>query len=189
MNIPNLLSIFRMCLVPVFIIAFFSGTENAHIYAAIIYGIAGITDVLDGIIARKFNLITRLGKILDPLADKMMTITVFVCITIDGLIPWWSIALIFAKDFLLVLGGFKLYREISVVFQSNILGKMATVFLVTGGVLILLFENLIPDIFKTVFAYIAVFISFLAFFSYLYQYCKFKQEKKDSTITIQKDGI
>lgn len=180
MNIPNLLSIFRMCLVPVFIAVFFSEHEHAHSIAACIYAVAGITDVLDGIIARKFNLITKLGKILDPLADKMMTLTVFICITSIRLIPWWIFALIFAKDFLLVLGGVKLYREISAVFKSNILGKLATVFLVTGGCAILLFETLLPEIFRSIFLYIAVVLSFLAFFSYLYQYYKFKT-KHDTT--------
>lgn len=180
MNIPNLLSIIRMCLVPVFIAVFFSEHPHAHSIAACIYAIAGITDILDGIIARKFNLITKLGKILDPLADKMMTLTVFVCITSIGLVPWWIIALIFAKELLMVIGGVKLYREIAAVFKSNILGKLATVFLVTGGCAILLFETMLPVVFRTIFLYIAVLLSFLAFFSYLYQYYKFKT-KHDTT--------
>lgn len=175
MNIPNLLSIFRMCLVPVFVVVFFSDSPHAYAYAAGVYALAGITDVLDGIIARKFNLITKLGKILDPLADKMMTITVFVCISIAGLIPWWIIALIFAKDFLQVMGGVKLYHEVSAVFQANVFGKLATVVLVIGGVLILLFDGIIPPVVRTVFAYVAVALSFLAFFSYLYRYLKFKK--------------
>ncbi|MBQ4544805.1 MAG: CDP-alcohol phosphatidyltransferase family protein [Oscillospiraceae bacterium] len=175
MNIPNLLSIFRMCLVPVFVVVFFSDSSHAYAYAAFVYALAGFTDILDGIIARKFNLITKLGKILDPLADKMMTITVFVCISIAGLIPWWIIGLIFAKDFLLVLGGVKLYREMSAVFKSNILGKLATVVLVIGGIIILLFEKFLPGIFKSLFAGCAITLSFLAFFSYLYQYYKFKK--------------
>ena len=153
MNIPNLLSIFRMCLVPVFVVVFFSDSSHAYAYAAFVYALAGFTDILDGIIARKFNLITKLGKILDPLADKMMTITVF----------------------LLVLGGVKLYREMSAVFKSNILGKLATVVLVIGGIIILLFEKFLPGIFKSLFAGCAITLSFLAFFSYLYQYYKFKK--------------
>ncbi len=181
MNLPNFLSIVRMCLVPVFIAVFFSDLPNAHTLAACVYAIAGITDVLDGIIARKFNLITRLGKVLDPLADKMMTITVFVCITTVGLIPWWTIALIFAKDALLVLGGVKLYRDMSAVFQSNILGKLATVFLVIGGCAILLFENFITPIIKNTFSLIAILLSFMAFFSYLYQYLKFKKTYNETT--------
>lgn len=175
MNLPNLLSIFRMCLVPVFVVVFLSDSPHAYMYAAGIYALAGITDVLDGIIARKYNLITKLGKILDPLADKMMNITVFVCIAIAGLIPWWIIALIFAKDFLLVLGGVKLYHEMSAVFKSNVFGKLATVVLVIGGIIILLFDGIIPVGIRTIFAYFAVSMSFLAFFSYLYQYYKFKK--------------
>ncbi len=175
MNLPNLLSIFRMCLVPVFVVVFFSDSAHAYAYAAAVYALAGITDVLDGIIARRYNLITKLGKILDPLADKMMTITVFVCISIAELIPWWIIALIFAKDALLVAGGMKLYSEMSGVFKSNILGKLATVFLVIGGILILLFQRILPPIFETIFSYGSVLLSFLAFFSYLYQYYKFKK--------------
>ena len=105
----------------------------------------------------------------------MMTITVFVCISIAGLIPWWIIALIFAKDFLQVLGGVKLYHEMSAVFQANVFGKLATVILVIGGIIILLFDKIIPSICRTVFAYCAVVFSFLAFFSYLYQYLKFKK--------------
>lgn len=165
----------RMCLVPVFIAVFYSDLTYAHSLAACVYAIAGITDVLDGIIARKFNLITRLGKILDPLADKMMTITVFVCITSIGLIPWWTIALLFAKDALMILGGVKLYREMSAVFRSNILGKTATVFLVIGGCSLLLFENFISPAIKTVFSIAAILLSFTAFFSYLWQYRKFKK--------------
>ena len=181
MNLPNLLSIMRMCLVPIFIAFFFSEAENAHTLAACVYAVAGITDILDGIIARKFNLITKLGKVLDPLADKMMTITVFFCITSVGLIPWWTIALIFAKDVLLVLGGVKLYREMSAVFQSNILGKLATVFLVIGGCSILLFENFITPAIKTGFSVIAILLSFLAFFSYLYQYFKFRNSHETTS--------
>lgn len=164
-----------MCLVPVFVVVFFSGNEHAYAYAACVYALAGITDILDGIIARKCNLITKLGKILDPLADKMMTITVFVCISIVDLIPWWIIALLFAKDFLLILGGVKLYHEMSAVFQANAFGKLATVILVIGGIIILLFDHVVPQVLRTAFAYCAVASSFLAFFSYLYQYLKFKK--------------
>ncbi len=181
MNLPNLLSIFRMCLVPVFVVFFFSDTPHAYTYAALIFAIAGITDIADGMIARKFNLITRLGKILDPLADKLMTITVFVCIAIANLIPWWIIALIFTKDFLLVIGGVKLYKEMAAVFQSNVFGKVATLFLVIGGIAILLFENMIPSSYRTIFAYLAASISLLAFFSYLQQYLKFKKTHDTSS--------
>ncbi len=182
MNLPNILSIFRMCLVPFFPVVFFSGNAHAHEYAAIIYAIAGATDVLDGFIARRFNQITKLGKLLDPLADKLMTITVFICISIVGLIPWWVFIPLFAKDALLIAGGAKLYQDMSAVIQANIFGKLATTFLVLGGIAILLFEDVLPGIFKNIFGVLAILLSFLAFFSYLYQYCKFKKEHKTNSL-------
>lgn len=177
MNIPNLLSIFRMILVPIFVWVFFSDLPNAMFISAGVYALAGLTDVLDGIIARKFNLITKLGKILDPLADKLMTITVFVCITIRGIIPWWVILLLLAKDLLMILGGIKMYREVSGVFAANFFGKATTVFLVLGGIVMMLFNDVIPAAYKSAFNYIAITMSFIAFFSYLYQYIHCKRTK------------
>ena len=67
MNIPNILSVIRICLVPVFILVYFEDTPNSNIFATIVYAIASFTDVLDGRIARKYNITTNLGRILDPL--------------------------------------------------------------------------------------------------------------------------
>lgn len=175
MNIPNILSIFRMCLVPVFVLFFFSDNPDGHFYAAGIYALAGITDVLDGIIARKFNLITKLGTVLDPLADKLMTITVFICITIRGIIPWWVILILFAKDLLLIIGGVKLYKDLSEVISANGFGKSATVFLVLGGIALTLFSNVIPQVVQTIYLILALLLSILAFISYLYQYIRYQK--------------
>ena len=82
MNLPNILSLIRLCAVPLVPLAYFSDLPGANWIAAAIYLAAAMTDVLDGYIARKFNLITRLGRVLDPLADKMMAFCVLVCIII-----------------------------------------------------------------------------------------------------------
>lgn len=182
MNLPNTLSIFRMCLVPVFVLVFFSGREHAMAQAAAIYFLAGATDVLDGFIARHFNMITKLGKILDPLADKLMTITVFICITIRGIIPWWLIVLLFAKDFVMILGGIKLYREVSGVFAANVFGKATTVFLVLGGIVMMLFNDSLSPTFKLVFELGAIIMSALAFVSYLRQYVNYKKHNDTSKL-------
>ena len=86
-HIPNILSILRLMLVGVFIYTYF----NVGKYVALtVFIFAGATDVLDGILARKFNWITNVGKILDPIADKSMQITVLICLAVDDfLIPWW----------------------------------------------------------------------------------------------------
>lgn len=177
MNIPNILSIFRMCLVPVFVLFFFSKDPSGHFYAAAIYALAGITDIADGIIARKFNLITKLGTVLDPLADKLMTITVFICITIRGIIPWWVILILFAKDLLLIIGGVKLYKDLSEVISANAFGKSATVFLVCGGIILTLFPENIPLAAETIYLTIALLLSILAFCSYLHQYIRHQKNK------------
>lgn len=176
MNVPNMLSIFRMCLVPVFVLFFFSEDPNGHFYAAAIYALAGITDVVDGVIARKFNLITKLGIVLDPLADKLMTITVFICITIRGIIPWWVILILFAKDLLLIIGGVKLYKDLSKVISANGFGKSATVFLVCGGIILTLFPDTIPQLAQTIYLIVALVLSILAFISYLYQYLCYQRK-------------
>ena len=97
MNLPNLLSLLRLCLVPVFAVVFFSPDPNSHSWAALIYAVAFATDIADGYIARRFDMITKLGRILDPLADKLMTFTVIICVALDGTIPMWAIAVFFCN--------------------------------------------------------------------------------------------
>ena len=86
--IPNILSVIRLILVGVFIYTFYNVSKIA---AVIVFICAGITDVIDGILARKFNWITNVGKILDPIADKSMQCTVLLCMSIgpEPMIPWW----------------------------------------------------------------------------------------------------
>ncbi|MDL2287845.1 CDP-diacylglycerol--glycerol-3-phosphate 3-phosphatidyltransferase [Oscillospiraceae bacterium OttesenSCG-928-F05] len=127
MNIPNLLSLFRLMLIPVFVAAFFSGGPNAYKYAACVFLFASATDVLDGFIARKFNKITKLGRILDPLADKLMTATVLVCIVIGEILPVWVICVFVAKELLMLIGGLFMYGRVKDVMASNVFGKAATV--------------------------------------------------------------
>ena len=138
MNVPNFLSLLRLCLVPVFTLAFFSPAPNAHAWAALIYALAFITDIADGYIARKFNMITKLGRILDPLADKLMTFTVIICVALDGAIPMWAIAVFFCKEALMGLGGLLMYRRVRDVTPANWWGKTSTgVFFVVLAALVL----------------------------------------------------
>ncbi|MFQ9916462.1 MAG: CDP-alcohol phosphatidyltransferase family protein [Flavonifractor plautii] len=98
MSIPNLLSLLRLVLVPVFAVVFSSArSRRSHRWAVLIYLTAFLTDVADGWIARHFNQITKLGRILDPLADKLMTFTVIICITADGIIPLWAVVVFFPE--------------------------------------------------------------------------------------------
>jgi CDP-diacylglycerol--glycerol-3-phosphate 3-phosphatidyltransferase len=126
--IPNLLSAFRICLVPVFIIVYFTETGAVKVYAISIYALAALTDFLDGFIARKLNLTTKLGKFLDPLGDKLMTVSVMTCLTVDGVIPVWAVTTAFTKELLMGIGGMVLHKKTQGdIPPSNILGKASTV--------------------------------------------------------------
>ena len=104
-HVPNILSSIRICLVPVFVLMYFCHTGSVKIYAAAVYAVASFTDFLDGYFARKYSLISNLGKILDPLGDKLMTLAVLACITLDRVIPVWVIVTAVVKELLMLLGG------------------------------------------------------------------------------------
>ncbi|MDR0292913.1 MAG: CDP-alcohol phosphatidyltransferase family protein [Oscillospiraceae bacterium] len=144
MTIPNILSLIRLCVVPLVPLVYFAdpALPGANLWAAGIYLAASLTDVIDGLIARKYNLVTRLGRVLDPLADKLMSFCVLVCIIIGGLIPFWAGVVFFAKETCMGLGALIQYRKINDVPPSNIIGKISTAFFVVVCFVILVF---LPD--------------------------------------------
>ncbi|NLB40681.1 MAG: CDP-alcohol phosphatidyltransferase family protein [Clostridiales bacterium] len=128
MNLPNALTIARFFMVGVFPYLYFNdGIANNKAWAFAVFILAGVTDVLDGWIARRYNLITKWGKLMDPLADKLMLLMVLVCLAIDEVIPYWVIIIIAVKELTMILGAIFLLKEREVVVQANIYGKLATV--------------------------------------------------------------
>ncbi len=124
-HVPNLLTVFRIILVPIFI---FTYLNDQGPIALTIFIIAGFTDLLDGYIARKYNLITTIGTLLDPLADKLMLLSVLTCMTLKNILPIWVPALMYLKELSLVVGSILLYfRHEKMTIPSNIYGKLATV--------------------------------------------------------------
>ncbi len=90
-NIPNLLTLFRLILIPVFILCFYSGAENARFWAAFVFCLAAITDALDGYLARKLQQSTPFGAFLDPVADKVIVAAALVLIAVDSLSLWITV--------------------------------------------------------------------------------------------------
>lgn len=127
-NIPNVLSCIRILLVGVFIYLFFNNYPQNVVWAIIVFITAGLTDVVDGFLARKFNWITDLGKVLDPLADKLMQCTVLVCMLIKSLIPAWLVIPFILKELLILSGGLFMIKRRDVVAVSNVYGKATVVF-------------------------------------------------------------
>jgi len=166
MNFPNLLSIFRLFLIPVFILIFFSNIHNNLMYSILIFLLAGFTDILDGFIARKFDLITKWGIILDPLADKLMLVTVLTCLVIKSYIPLWILIIMTAKETAMITAGILLYRN-NTVIASNFFGKLST-FLFYISIFILSIDKITGNILVC----IAVASSIIAFINYYIVYIK-----------------
>lgn len=98
MNLPNKLTLFRILLIPVFILVMLFDIPNKFLIACIVFIIAAITDAMDGHIARKYNLITDFGKFMDPLADKLLVISALICMIEVGLVPGWMVIIIVARE-------------------------------------------------------------------------------------------
>lgn len=173
MNIPNLLTMVRFLLIPVFVYFFFSQNQYSIEIAVSVFILAGITDTLDGYFARKLNQITRLGIVLDPLADKIMLITVLASVTISNNIPIWIIAVVAAKELLLIVGAFSLYNDRDVVIPANIFGKITTA-LSYAAILAVLFE--LPYNRIILYSYIAMTI--IALLVYLNNFLGFRRQNK-----------
>jgi cardiolipin synthase len=122
-HIPNALTILRFILIP-FIIYYI--VKEQYIQAFIFLTISGITDVLDGVIARKFNFITNFGKLIDPLADKTTQVSILVTLALKNIIPIWILVVVFIKEFAMISGASFLYGK-ELVVSSRWYGKLSTV--------------------------------------------------------------
>ena len=122
-HIPNILTMSRFILIP--FIVYFINVEN-YLLAFIFLTISALTDILDGFIARKFNLITNFGKLIDPLADKATQVSILIILTLKNVIPLWILVVVFVKELLMVSGASFLYGK-KLVVSSKWYGKLTTV--------------------------------------------------------------
>lgn len=180
-TIPNLLSFIRILLIPVFAVLFY---KDMIVESFIVLGISGLSDLFDGKIARKYNQISNLGKILDPVADKLTIFTIAIILFIKFLGAEneilkafsWVFLLFIAKDLIMIIGGaFMLSKGIRP-GASEIFGKLATVAFYAVMLLIMAvgpevgaFREFytLPDIAMMVLVVIAVIMTFVAFASYM----------------------
>lgn len=122
-HIPNALTILRFILIP-FIVGYLS--EENYILAFVFLTLSGLTDVLDGFIARKFNFITNFGKLIDPLADKATQVSVLATLTLQHIIPLWILIIVLLKECIMIAGASFLYGK-ELVVSSRWYGKLSTV--------------------------------------------------------------
>lgn len=127
MNLPNSITVARLVLTAVFVAAATTGCYLGNLVALIAFAIATFSDFLDGYLARKLNLVTSLGKLLDPLADKILVAAAFIHLTALGLCPVWVTSIIIAREFL-VTGLRQIAVEQGQVIPADNLGKWKTTF-------------------------------------------------------------
>ena len=167
MNLPNKLTVLRMVLVPFFVATLLLSKTNDTLkwVALALFVIASLTDFADGYIARKYNLITNFGKFMDPLADKILTISGMICLIELGRIPSWIVVIIVAREF--IISGFRLVAaENGVVIAANYWGKFKTTFQM---IMIILMIMNIPQlqILTDIVMWIALALTLISLWTYI----------------------
>ena len=167
MNLPNKLTVVRMVLVPFFVAALLLSKTNDSLkwVALALFVIASLTDFADGYIARKYNLVTNFGKFMDPLADKILTISGMICLVELGRIPSWIVVIIVAREF--IISGFRLVAaENGVVIAANYWGKFKTTFQM---IMIILMSMNIPQlqIVTNIVMWIALALTLISLWTYI----------------------
>lgn len=141
MNTPNILSLIRIILTPLFIILLFAHFKMAKVFALLVFAIAAITDAYDGHLARKYNQITPEGKFLDPLADKILVLSAFISFAFINIIDFWMVGIIIFRD-LFVTGLRFIMSSRGFEFVTSKLSKYKTAFQLTIIILTLIFISI-----------------------------------------------
>ena len=143
-HIPNILSVLRLLMALAFAAVFVVLPERLYI-AVIVFVAAGVTDVVDGYLARRNGWITDAGKILDPLADKLMQIIALICTVARGLVPWWLLLPIVLKELTMGIGSVVFYRMFGTIGVSKNYGKAYTVLFYFAIAAIIVFDPWLAD--------------------------------------------
>lgn len=169
MNLPNKLTILRVIMIPFFVFfmmaPYFEGYGNY--IAAAIFIVASLTDMLDGKIARKYNLVTNFGKFMDPLADKLLVCAAMICLIETGDLAAWIVIVIISREF--IISGFRLVAaDNGVVIAASYWGKFKTVFqMLMVIVLILDIQHPAFAVLGTVLTYIALILTVISLVDYV----------------------
>jgi cardiolipin synthase len=172
-NLPNVLTVCRFLLIPVYLLVF----EAGHVKSAfLILLLAGLTDVLDGYIARKRKLITQLGSMLDPLADKTMMIAVILSLVFSQMISWEAAAAMFLRDAGMIVGSAIFHFRGKQTVPANVMGKLTTV-LYYLAILLVIFEYTYAE----TCLWIVISISFLTSIIYIFQFKSLNKNEHESS--------
>ena len=177
MNLPNKLTIFRVILIPFFIIFLLIPITSYDKWIALpIFIVASLTDLLDGKIARKYNLVTNFGKFMDPLADKLLVCSALICLIELNKIPSWMVIIIIAREF--IISGFRLVAaDNGVVIAASYWGKFKTTFQMVA-VCLLIADLEMLNVITQIILWIAVVLTVVSLIDYLIKNKNVMKESK-----------
>ena len=168
MNLPNKLTVLRVIMVPFFVFFMLTdigGPANKWI-ALILFCVASLTDMLDGKIARKYNLVTNFGKFMDPLADKLLVCSAMICMIEMGKLPAWIVIVIIAREF--IISGFRLVAsDNGIVIAASYWGKCKTVFQMAMIIVLIADFGGVFDIIAQVLIWIALALTIISLIDYV----------------------
>ena len=162
-TIPNLLSLFRLCLIPVILWLYLGKQQN--ILAGCVLILSGITDIADGLIARRFHMVSDLGKVLDPIADKLTQVSMLLCLLVRFPLMLFPLLLMACKELFMAVSGALIIRETGFVPGAVWHGKTATVCLYAVA-LLHIFWSEIPPVYSTVTIAVCLLMITLSFVLY-----------------------
>ena len=177
MNLPNKLTIIRVCLIPFFVAALLFDHGNNYtmrIVANVLFIVASLTDLFDGKIARKYNLVTNFGKFMDPLADKLLVCSALICLIELGQLPAWVVIIIISREF--IISGFRLVAaDNGVVIAASYWGKFKTTFQM-AAVILMIFNIPALTLVTNIVVVIAVALTIISLVDYVAKNIKIMTE-------------
>ena len=171
MNLPNKLTVLRICMIPFFVAALLyenGADQTMRIIANVIFITASLTDLLDGKIARKYGLVTNFGKFMDPLADKLLVCSALICLIQLGQLPAWVVIVIISREF--IISGFRLVAaDNGIVIAASYWGKFKTVSQMVMIILLILNSGGVFEILTQIFVWVSLALTVISLITYIVQ--------------------
>lgn len=171
-TIPNMLSIFRLALIPLYISIYLNAKDSADYYlASAILAVSCLTDLIDGQIARRFHMISTVGKVLDPFADKITQFTLVLCLAVRHKVLWGIVILLIIKELFQLIAGIIVFKRGQMLKGAQFTGKICTTVLFVSLILMVMLPELNPAIVNWIALIDGIFL-LIAFGDYLIVYLR-----------------
>ena len=171
LSIPNLLSLFRLVLIPVYMLIYLNATQPSHYYvSAAILAVSCLTDLIDGKIARRFNMVTTLGILLDPVADKATQFALILCLAMRYPVLWYLVGTFVVKEGFQLIAGSMILRKGKILDGALITGKICTTVLFLSLILLIMVPTM-SERHVAIITIIDIVFMIISFIGYILIYC------------------